>query len=179
MADIPAHLILIGLPGAGKTSHGRRAAKLLQWPFIDLDQRIVALAGKSVPEIFAQDGEPAFRALERAATIALREEPRSIVAPGGGWMMDPANVALVKPAARIVWLQVSPEAAIARMGRRLRTRPLLQTGDPVATLRDLLERRRPRYADADEVIDTEALGWHAVARAIMAQSRLVSRHGRR
>jgi shikimate kinase len=104
----PAHLILIGLPGAGKSTHGRRAAKQMQRPFIDLDRRIAAMAGRSVARIFAEDGEAAFRALELEATLSLLAEPPSIVAPGGGWMLSPGNVALVKPGSTIVWLVVSP-----------------------------------------------------------------------
>ncbi len=164
----PAHLILIGLPGAGKSTHGRRVARRLQRPFIDLDRRIVQLAGRSIADVFEQDGEPAFRALERAATEALAREAPSVVAPGGGWMMDPRNVELVKPGATIVWLKVSPSAAVARMGHRIRLRPLLATGDPVANLATLLSRRRDRYAMADAVIDTEVLGWQGVVAAIAA-----------
>lgn len=164
----PAHLILIGLPGAGKSTHGRRAAKQLKRPFIDLDRRIAHLAGRSVPRIFREDGEPAFRAYERKATAALAIEPPSIVAPGGGWMLDPANVELVKPEAMIVWLQVSPGAAARRMGPRARLRPLLASGDPVAKLTQLLQRRALRYAAADAVIDTEALDWQGVVDAIVS-----------
>ena len=164
----PAHLILIGLPGAGKSTHGRRAAKQLKRPFIDLDRRIAHLAGRSVPKIFREDGEAAFREYERKATAALAIEPASVVAPGGGWMMDPANVELVRPAAVIVWLQVSPRAAAARMGPRARLRPLLASGDPVEKLALLLRRRSPRYAAADAVIDTEVLDWQGVVDAIAA-----------
>ncbi len=164
----PAHLILIGLPGAGKSTHGRRAAKQMQRPFIDLDRRIAELAGRSVAAIFAEDGEEAFRALEREATAALAFEPASIVAPGGGWVMNPENVALVKPASTIVWLQVTPFVAVRRMGARIRLRPLLRTGDPVRTLEELLERRQARYATADAAIDTELLDWQGVVDAIAA-----------
>jgi shikimate kinase len=164
----PAHLILIGLPGAGKSTHGRKAARQLRRPFIDLDRRIAHLAGKSVTQIFRQDGESAFRALEKTATAALAIEPPSIVAPGGGWMMDPANVELVKPGAIIIWLQVSPVVAVQRMGARIRLRPLLATGDPVEKLGGLLERRAARYAAADAVIDTEVLDWQGVVDAIGA-----------
>lgn len=164
----PAHLILIGLPGAGKTTHGRRVAKDLARPFIDLDRRVADLAGRSISQIFRDDGEAAFRALERKATAALAIEPPSIVSPGGGWMLDPANVELVKPASIIVWLQVTPPVAVERMGARIRLRPLLASGDAVATLADLLARRSPRYATADAVIDTEALDWQGVADTIAA-----------
>ena len=83
-------------------------------------------------------------------------------------MMDPANVDLVKPAAVIVWLQVSPFAAAARMGPRARLRPLLATGDPVEKLTQLLQRRAQRYGTADAVIDTEVLDWQGVVDAIAA-----------
>jgi shikimate kinase len=166
----PAHLILIGLPGAGKSTHGRRAAAQLGRPFVDLDRVISQRAGRSVAQIFRLSGEPAFRELEREATAALATEPPSVVAPGGGWMMDPRNVELVKPGAKIVWLQVSPVVAVRRMGARIRTRPLLSTGNPVATLERLLATRGPRYTQADAVIDTEVLDWQGVADAIVALS---------
>lgn len=164
----PAHLILIGLPGAGKSTHGRRAAKQMQRPFIDLDRRIAKIAGRSVASIFAQDGEEVFRALEQEATAALASEPASIVAPGGGWVMNPDNVALVKPDSTIVWLQVTPQVAARRMRDRIRLRPLLRTGNPVSTLEELLRRRQARYALADFAINTELLDWHGVVDAIAA-----------
>lgn len=164
----PPHLILIGLPGAGKSTHGRRVAKALGRPFIDLDRRIAHLAGRSVHRIFRDEGEAGFREFERKATAALAIEPPSVVAPGGGWMMDPGNVELVKPAAVIVWLQVSPHSAAARMGPRARLRPLLANGDPVEKLTQLLRRRSARYAAADAVIDTEVLDWQGVVDAVVA-----------
>lgn len=164
----PAHLILIGLPGAGKTTHGRRAAKQLGRPFIDLDRRVAHLGGRSVPQIFREDGEEGFRQLERKATAALAIEPPSVVSPGGGWMMDPANVDLVKPGATIIWLLVTPRAAVERMGTRVRQRPLLATGNPVERLTQLLLRRADRYAMADAQIDTEVLDWQGVVDAIAA-----------
>ena len=165
----PAHVILIGLPGAGKSSHGRIVARHCGRPFIDLDRRVALRAGRSIPQLFREVGEEGFRTIEREATAALADEPPSIVAPGGGWMMDPGNVALVKPGATIIWLQVSPLLAVRRMGARVRSRPLLRTVDPVAALQTLLEARAPRYATADTAIDTEALDWQGVAAAILAR----------
>ncbi len=167
-ASLPAHLILVGLPGAGKTTHGRRAARALRRPFIDLDRRIVHLDGRAIARIFAEDGEPAFRDLERTATAALAIEPPSIVAPGGGWIMNPANVELVKPGAQIVWLQVSPKVALQRMGGRVSLRPLLANGNPLRNLEQLLAKRRDRYAMADAVINTELLDWQGVVNALAA-----------
>ena len=167
-AALPAHLVLVGLPGAGKTTHGRHAARHMRRPFIDLDKRVAHLAGRTVPEIFRIEGEQAFRAHERLATTALALEPASIVAPGGGWVLDPANVALVKPAATVVWLKVSPRVAVQRMGGKIRLRPLLADGDPVAKLEALLRQREARYATSDAVIDTEVLDWQGVVHAIAA-----------
>jgi shikimate kinase len=164
----PAHLILIGLPGAGKSAHGKRVARLLKRPFVDLDREIERVTGRAVAEIFASDGEPAFRAMEHQVTEALAAMPQSVVAPGGGWILDPANVALVKPGARLVWLQVQPAAAVLRMGARIAKRPLLAHENPVGILTQLLEERRARYACADHVVDTEAYGWHKVAHLIAA-----------
>lgn len=169
---LPAHLILIGLPGAGKSTHGRRSAAQLKRPFLDLDRVISRQAGCSVAQIFRLSGEAAFRALERDATVGLASRDPSIVAPGGGWMMDERNVELVKPGATIVWLQVTPAVAVRRMGARIRTRPLLSVGDPVATLERLLDSRRSRYQAADAVIDTEVLDWQGVADAIATLARL-------
>ena len=140
----------------------------MQRPFIDLDRRIAKIAGRSVASIFAQDGEAVFRALEQEATAALASEPASIVAPGGGWVMNPDNVALVKPNSTIIWLQVTPRVAVRRMRDRIRLRPLLRTGNPVSTLEELLQQRQARYALADFSIDTELLDWHGVVDAIAA-----------
>ena len=155
--------------------HGRRAARHLRRPFIDLDRRVSQLAGESVRRIFRTRGEPAFRELEHRATVALASEPAAIVAPGGGWIMDPANVTLVRPGATLVWLRVSPAVAVQRMGTRIRLRPLLAGDDPVGALEALLERRAAHYATADAVIDTEALDWHGVVLALAALATLATR----
>jgi len=175
-SDSPAHVVLVGLPGAGKSTHGRHAARHLRRPFIDLDRRVAQLTGESVRRIFQLRGEPAFRKLERQATAALALEPAAIVAPGGGWIMDPENVALIRPGAIIVWLRVSPVVAVQRMGARVRLRPLLAGADPVVALEALLERRAANYATADAVIDTEVLDWHGVVKAIAALAMPVGGH---
>ena len=162
----PRHIILVGLPGAGKTTHGRHAARQLNRPFVDLDRRIELLSGRSVAEIFRDDGEPGFRRLETQVTAVLTVEPPAIVAPGGGWIMDPSNVELVRPGAILVWLRVSPQTAARRMGARARLRPLLAQGNPVAALEALLLAREARYRTADASIDTEALDWQGVVDAI-------------
>jgi shikimate kinase len=161
-----AHLVLVGLPGAGKSTHGRRAAKLLGWPFVDLDRQIVKSTGHSVAELFEFEGEAGFRARERQATQELVRARQSVIAPGGGWMMDPENVALLRPPSIVIWLRVTPESAVRRMGERIRVRPMLRSENPTAVLAALLEKRQATYASADATIDTEALDWQQVARSI-------------
>ncbi len=151
------HLVLVGLPGAGKSTVGARLATRLGVPFVDLDQEIERVAGRSVGEIFARDGEGAFRALERETTRRLAHAPSGVISPGGGWITQPDVVALLRPPARIVHLQVSPATALARMGNEVGLRPLLKGSDPLARLTLLAQERGAAYATADAVLDAETL----------------------
>ena len=150
-----AHLILIGLPGSGKSSLGRKVARELAVPFVDLDAEVERVEGRAIAEIFAHEGEPYFREREHTLTRALRERPSMVLAPGGGWVGDPRNPALLRPPGRIVYLRVSARTAVRRMGLGVQRRPLLAGPDPVAALESLLERRAPAYATADAVVETE------------------------
>ena len=161
-----AHLVLIGLPGSGKSTLGRRVARQVGVPFVDLDDEIAALEGRAVSEIFAAEGEAYFRAREREVTAALRTRPPMVVAPGGGWAVDPANPALLRPPGRIIYLRVSPGIAVRRMGRGVARRPLLAGPDPVAALEALLRRREPAYAIADVVVDTDRRTRQQIAAAV-------------
>ena len=161
------HLILIGLPGSGKSTVGRAVSAALGWPFVDLDAEIVAREGRSIASIFASAGEPRFRELEREATIRLRDARPSVVAPGGGWVTSPETVAIVCPPARMTYLKVSPETAFRRIRRTVRLRPLLRR-DPLDALRHLLEGRRAAYEGADLVVDTETIDMQDVTQRIVA-----------
>ena len=161
-----AHLILVGPPGAGKTTTGRRVARQLGVPFLDLDAEIERAEGMAVAAIFATHGEPYFRALEREATLALRERPPMIVAPGGGWIIDPANAALLRPPGRILYLRASPTTAVRRMGMGVHRRPLLAGPDPVAALAALLRRREAAYATADLIVETDRRSQQQIAAAV-------------
>lgn len=152
-----AHLVLVGLPGAGKSTLGPLVAARLGIPFVDLDREVEALAARPVSEIFALDGEATFRAMEREATRRLAQRPPTVVAPGGGWIMQQAAVALLRPPGRIIHLRVSPRAALERMGKAVALRPLLAQADPLAALEALEGVRRSAYATADAVLDTETL----------------------
>jgi shikimate kinase len=150
------HVILVGLPGVGKTTIGRAAAKHLGRRFLDFDQEIERRAGLDVREIFRLKGEDHFRELEFALTEELSGTSGMILSPGGGWITQPRSVELLRAAGRIIYLRASPEA-VARRLRRVETRPLLAGRDPVVALTELYERRRGLYETADVVVDTETL----------------------
>lgn len=150
------HLILVGLPGVGKTTVGRAAAKSLGRPFLDFDAEIERREGLPVREIFRELGEDHFRALEHALTTELSRTGGMVLSPGGGWMTQTASVELLRSAGRIIYLRASPEAVAKRL-RKVETRPLLAGRDPLVALRSLYEKRKALYETADWVLDTERL----------------------
>ena len=152
-----AHLVLIGLPGAGKSTVGPGLAQRLGLRFLDLDAEIERRTGRTVPSIIRSDGEAAFRKLELGLTAELAKAEPAVLAPGGGWVTRPGTVALLRPPARLVHLRVSPEAALRRLGRERMARPLLDGSDPQGALAALEIARRDAYGSADWVIDTELL----------------------
>ena len=161
--------MLVGLPGAGKSTVGHRAAAVLGWPFVDLDEEIERREGKSVAELFAERGEGYFRERELAATAELRAAgTSSVVAPGGGCVTVPGAVALLRPPGRIIHLAVSPERALARLGGSRQSRPLLRRPAPLAALESLLSARQQAYdACADHVVRTDLLTVQQVTDAVV------------
>lgn len=147
----------MGLPGSGKSTVGRRVARRLGRPFIDFDSEIERREGKTIAQIFAESGEPGFRALEWALTKELSLTCGMILAPGGGWTTIPGATALLRPPARMIYLRVKAEVAIGRILRGRRIRPLLQTANPLETLKKLLAEREAGYLQADHVVDVEVV----------------------
>lgn len=140
------HIVLIGLPGVGKTTVGRAVAKRLGREFLDLDALIERSFGKSVSEIFRDHGEAAFRAAEAKVTGDVAGTAPVVLAPGGGWVLNSPAVAHLLEASRIIYLRVSPDVAIRRMGRGIERRPLLSGAvDPVGAMRELYDARKPVY----------------------------------
>jgi shikimate kinase len=163
------HLILVGLPGVGKTTIGKAAAKRLERPFLDFDREIEKRAGMEVREIFRLNGEDYFRAMEFALTEELSVMTGMVLSPGGGWITQPKSVELLRSAGRIIYLRASPEA-VARRLRRVETRPLLAGRDPVVALRELYEKRQALYETADAVIDTERLARQQLIARVVEQA---------
>lgn len=154
-----SHLVLVGLMGAGKSSVGRACAERLDRPFVDVDEAVAAVAGRPVPEIFATEGEAAFRVLERETLADVSASPQPLViACGGGAMGDAESRRRVRAAGCVVWLTADPATLAARVGGCTEAvqRPLLAGGDPpVSTLERLATLRAPAYEAAAHVtVDT-------------------------
>jgi shikimate kinase len=141
---------------------GAGVARRIGRPFVDFDVEIERREGVSVSTIFRERGEAAFRKLELELTREMAERDGMILAPGGGWITVPGAMALLRPPARMIYLRVSPDVAIKRMGAGRAKRPLLRTPDPSAELMRLLEKREPLYLQADHVVDVDLLDLQGV-----------------
>ena len=172
------NLALIGFMGTGKSSVGRLAAAKLHFGFVDTDEQIERLAGKSITRIFAEDGEPAFRAIETQVVGELAELTRTVISTGGGLGANPAHLAALKQHALTVCLWARAEAVWRRV-RYASHRPLLQDPNPQAKVRALLEERSPVYRQADVLINTELRSLPEVTRQVVHQFRLAAPAGRK
>lgn len=160
------NIYLIGMMGSGKTSTGRALARLWGMKFIDLDEEIESRSHRSINEIFRELGEPYFRSEEKKALKEAAGGKETVVAPGGGIVLDPGNVATMKSTGKVIYLAASLETLWHRV-RDKRDRPLLEVQDPKATFIQLFEERRPLYHSAcDEKIETEGLSPEEAARKI-------------
>jgi shikimate kinase len=168
-------LYLVGMMGSGKSTVGRLLAERLGYGFFDTDTLIEQITGQTPRELFANEGEAAFRALETEVLRQLSERIRLVVATGGGAVLAQQNWQYLRHGC-VVWLDVPIAAIAARLQANpaeIAARPLLQTPDPVAALESLLEQRRSRYALADAHLtptatDTPALIVEQVLTAIAA-----------
>jgi len=151
------HLILVGLPGSGKTTVGQAVADKLGRTFLDIDLEIERREGQSISQIFGEKGEAYFRKKEREVTEELTLVGNMIISPGGGWAADPAMVAIVRPPSKLVYLRVTPATALKRLGPMRQMRPLLSRPDPLGEISRLLESRKQAYEAADFVINAELL----------------------
>jgi shikimate kinase len=160
-------IVLVGVPGAGKTTVGRLLAKELGLEFFDSDQVIEARAGKSVADIFTQDGEPAFRQIEHDVVIELLDSPNAVVALGGGSLGNDETRAKVK-SSKAVWLIAGLAQAVDRVGMN-RNRPLL-LGNVRGQLADLMAAREPFYKEVAAIgVDTSRMIPNEVVSAIVSE----------
>jgi shikimate kinase len=158
MGDGPDHkgdrLLLVGMMGSGKTTVGRLAAERLGWPHLDSDAEVEEATGKTVPEIFAEQGEPAFRAAETEALRRALDVAPVVVSVAGGAVLDAANRRMLHDAGTVVWLRAEVATLAGRVGDG-HGRPLLDD-DPRRALGELDAVRRPLYEEvADTVVDVD------------------------
>ncbi|HJP87604.1 MAG TPA: bifunctional shikimate kinase/3-dehydroquinate synthase [Candidatus Limnocylindrales bacterium] len=150
-------LVVVGLPGSGKTAVGRRVAARHDATFVDIDDEIERAAGVRIPEIFEAEGEAGFRRRERAAIDALGAPDSSgrltrVVAPGGGAIVDPRNRWRLFRGRRVAWLDVRTEVLAQRLRRSPNVRPLIAGRDPMGAIRDLSATRAPFYQAGSRVV---------------------------
>jgi shikimate kinase len=169
MAPPPAErVVLLGFMASGKTTVGRLLAARLGWRHVDLDEEIEREEGRSVAEIFREEGEAYFRRREAEATGRLVEPPGTVLTPGGGWVTDPSLLDLLPAGTLTVWLHVSPEEVLRRVGAGAEAlrRPLLAGPDPEGTVRRLLRERDALYRRAAHLVRTDGRDPERIARDI-------------
>ena len=146
-------IVLMGFMGTGKSEVGRRLAQRLGRAFLDTDQLVEERAGKRVAAIFADDGEPVFRQLERDAVVEAASRGGAVISVGGGAVLDPENTRTLREAGTVVYLTARPDVISRRIGDGA-SRPLLRD-DPRGAIERLLAERGPIYsAAADVTVDT-------------------------
>ncbi len=165
------NIALCGFMGTGKSSVGRLVAEQLRYAFLDTDTVIEARAGKTISQIFEEEGEPAFREWERRIVKELSLRDRTIISTGGGLVIDPENLASLKEHALVVCLWATPESIWSRV-KNQNHRPLLKEADPLESIRRLLKERGPFYKQANVLLSTDLRSPREVAQQVLHQFRI-------
>lgn len=154
MQPADVNLYLVGFMGTGKSTVGRAVAQKLGFDLLDSDHEIERLQGKTIADIFAQQGEPAFRTMEREFILHGHPAERTVISCGGGLVVQPGMLGLLKERGVVVCLHASIETILARTARH-RNRPLLEVADPDARVRTLFAQREPIYRQSGTLILTD------------------------
>ena len=166
-----SNVILVGFSGTGKSLVGQEVARLLGWDFVDSDSEIERRTGKPVSRIFAGDGEPAFRAIEKQVIDELCRGQHTVIATGGGAVLDPDNRELIKSSGLVVHLDARSETIYARLkdgqGGSAGDRPLLASNDPLERIRLLKLEREGHYSKAHRTVHTDDLTMSQVAEVVV------------
>ena len=168
------NIALIGFMGAGKTSVGKLVAEHLHFEFLDTDELIQSMTGRAIADIFAKDGEPAFRELEQRTVNELSRRTKTVISTGGGLPAFGDNLERLKQFSLTVCLWASPEKIWERV-RHQSHRPLLQGPEPQKKIRELLAARAPFYKQADVLVNTDLRSLREVAQQIALQFKLAAR----
>jgi len=165
-------IALIGFMGVGKTAVGKALADKLGKEFVELDSQIEQKAGKSITQIFEQDGEIAFRELEIESVKQVSEKKNTVIACGGGVVLNKINIDRLRENARIVYLVASPQIILKRILKGGEKRPLVNVSDKAVTIRELLKFRKPFYERAADItINTSNLSVNSVVKQIISRLR--------
>ena len=171
-----SNIALIGFMGTGKTAVGKALVEKLSKEFIELDALIEQKAGKSIPEIFQQDGEIAFRELEIEVIKEVSTNKNLVIACGGGIVLNKINIDRLKKESTIAYLTAPPRIILKRVSSEEGQRPLLEVDNPALTIRELLRFRKPFYERAADItINTSKLDINAVAEQIIEKLREAER----
>jgi len=163
-----SNIALVGFMGTGKTSVGLALSEKLGNTFIEVDALIAERAGKSISEIFCEDGEAIFREMEKQTIAEVSQKSGVVISCGGGAILDPQNVASLRRNSVIVLLTASLEEIVQRVARNVDTRPLLNASNLEGRVRELFGTRQPFYLSAaDYVVDTSGLEPNEVADSII------------
>ncbi len=164
------NIALIGFMGTGKTVVGQLLAKKLGRRFFELDLLIEQKAGKSIPDIFQQDGEITFRELEIEVTKEVSKDKNLVIACGGGLVLNKINIDRLRKNARMVYLTASPGVILKRVANEEGQRPLLEVDNPTLAIREMLSFRKPFYERAADIkIDASKLDINAVSEQIISK----------
>jgi shikimate kinase len=164
------HVLLVGLPGVGKSAVGVLVAEGLPAPLLDIDVILTRQMGMPVAQIFGMVGEPRFRAMERDAVATAQAREPAVIIPGAGWAAQPGQVQEAKQACLIIYLKCSVTTA-ARRSEQGEVRPLLAGNDPVERVRGLLAAREPFYKLADYEVAADVKAAPAVADEVIRLAR--------
>jgi shikimate kinase len=167
---MPRHIVLVGLPGSGKSTVGKLVAEALGTKVIDIDGLLVREMGMPILQIFGMVGEAKFREMERDAVRAAQGGNPCVIVPGGGWAAQPGLLEEARQTSLVVYLKCRAATAIKR-SEQGEARPLLAGPDPGQKMRALLEEREPFYSRADCQVSTETAAPEAVAAEVMALAR--------
>jgi shikimate kinase len=160
------NIYLVGFMATGKTAVGRELAKKKKWQFVDLDELIELREKRTIADIFAKEGEPYFRQLEKRLLKEVAVEKKFVIACGGGIVIDKDNIKIMKNTGIIICLSASPEAILKR-ATGYAHRPLLNVREPREQIDLLLKMRAPYYALADKTIDTSGISIKEVVHKII------------
>lgn len=164
------NIVLIGFMGSGKSAAGRVLARKLGRPLVDVDALIVQQTGRSISQIFAEEGEKYFRDLETEIIRQAAVGENQVIACGGGAVLEKVNVERLKQSSVIVWLKASPESIIKRVTKGKDVRPLLKGKNSIQDIRNLMESRESLYEKAADIdIDTSEMSVEKVVEAIIRE----------